>query len=71
MKRCSPLLITREMQIKIMRYHLTSDRTAIIKKNTNNKVGKDMEKKKPLCTVGKKVNWYNHSRKHYRGPSKN
>ena len=65
MKRCSPLLIIGEMQIKIMRYHLTSDRMPVIKKkNTNNKVGKDMEKKKPLYTVGMNVNWCNHSRKH-------
>ena len=37
-KRCSTLLIIREMQIKTtVRYHLTSVRTAIIKKPTNNK----------------------------------
>ena len=35
-KRCSTFLIIREMQIEtIMRYHLTPDRMAIIKKSTN------------------------------------
>ena len=37
-KKCSILLIIREMQIKtIMRHHFTLVRMAIIKKSTNNK----------------------------------
>ena len=41
MKRCSPLLIIREMQIKTtMRYHLILFRMAIIKNSTNSKCGR-------------------------------
>ena len=47
MKRCFMLLIIAEVQIKtIMRYHLTLVRMPIIKKSTNSKCQKGLEKKK-------------------------
>ena len=49
MKRCSPLLIIKEMQIKTtMRYHLTLDRMAIIKTFTSNKYWRECREKRIL-----------------------
>ena len=49
MKRCSILLIIREIQIKTaMRYHLIPLRMAIIKKSTNNKYCRGCGKKATL-----------------------
>ena len=57
MKRCSTLVIIREMKIKItMRYHLIPISVAIIKKSTNN-TGDGVEKRESSYTVDGNVNW--------------
>ena len=57
MKRCSTLVIIREMQIKTtVRYHLTLVTVAIIKKSTIINAGEGVEKKEPSYTVGENAN---------------
>ena len=51
-KRCSTLLIIREMQIRTtMRYHLTPIKLAIIKKSTNNKLESTWRKGNTLALL--------------------
>ena len=58
------------MQIKsTKRYHLTSVRMAIIKKNTID-AGKDMEEKEFSYMVGRNVNWCSHWGEQHRNFSK-
>ena len=57
MKRCSILLIIREMQIKTtLRYHLTLVRMALIKSLHTVNAGEGVEKREHSCTVGGNVN---------------
>ena len=57
MKRCSTLLIIREMQVKTtMRYHLMLVKIAIIKSLQTINAGECVEKREHSCTVGGNVN---------------
>jgi hypothetical protein len=53
MKKCSPSLVIKEMQIKItLRFHLTPVRIATINNTTDKTVGKYTGKKEPSHTAG-------------------
>ena len=71
MKRCSPWLIIREMQIKTtMKYHVTPVRMAIIKNPQTTNAGEGVERREPSCPVSRNVNWYTNYGEQYGGSLK-
>ena len=65
-KRCTTLIIIREMQIKtIVRYHLTPARMAILKSLQTTNAGEGIEKRECSYTVGGNVTWYTHYERRY------
>ena len=57
MKRCSTLLVIREMQVRTaMRYHFTPVRRAMIKNLQAINAGEGLEKREPSYTVGGNAN---------------
>ena len=72
MKRCSALLVIREMQIKL-RWGTTSFQSEwpSLKSLQTLNAAEGVEEMEPSYTFGGNVNWYSHCGKQYEGSSEN
>ena len=72
MKRCSTLLIIREMQIRTTWGATSHQSECLWSKNLQAiNAGEGVEKRELSYTVGGVVNWYSYSRRQNRGSAKN
>jgi hypothetical protein len=72
MKKCSPYLPIKEIQIKpTLRFYFTPVRVVTIKNTTINKCWQGCRKKEPSYTAGGNLNYCNHFGKQYGGFLKN
>jgi hypothetical protein len=72
MKKCTPSLAIKEIQIKTTwRFYLTLLKELSSKAQTTTNVGKNVGKKEPSYTAGRNVNKNSQFGKQYGGSSKN
>ena len=67
MKKCSPPLAIRDMQVKTTRrYHLTPAKWPSLINQHTTRAGEAVEKREPYCTIGGNTDCYSHCGKLYK-----